>query len=82
MFSFKLWMNPGALTAKPLLGQQCLYEEGDVHLHKVSEVGPPVDTIGVVVPSSFVKRVEIIDPNVTSPDEPVICDHRSGDTTQ
>ena len=35
-----------------------------------------------MVPSSLIKRVEIIDPDVTSPDEPVIGNHRSGDTTE
>jgi hypothetical protein len=35
-----------------------------------------------MVPSSFIKRVEVIDPNMTSPDEPVIGDHRSSDTTK
>jgi hypothetical protein len=35
-----------------------------------------------VVPSSLIKRIEIINPNVTSPDKPVIGDHGSGDTTE
>jgi len=35
-----------------------------------------------MVPSSFVERVEVIDPNMTSPDEPVIGNHGSSDTTE
>jgi hypothetical protein len=35
-----------------------------------------------VVPSRFIKRVEVVDPDVTSSDEPVIGNHRSGDTTE
>lgn len=53
-----------------------------MHLREISGISPPVDTVGVVVPSSLIKRVEIIDPDVTSPDEPVIGNHRSRDTTE
>jgi len=52
------------------------------HLREISGISPPVDTVGVMVPSSLIKRVEIIDPDVTSPDEPVIGNHRPGDTTE
>jgi len=52
------------------------------HLREISGISPPVDTVGVMVPSSLIKRVEVIDPDMTSPDKPVIGNHRSGDTTE
>lgn len=52
------------------------------YLHKVSGISSPVDTVGVVVPPGLVERVEIVDPDVTSPDEPVIGNHGSSDTTK
>lgn len=35
-----------------------------------------------MVPSSFVERVKVVDSDMTSPDEPVIGNHRSGNTTE
>jgi hypothetical protein len=53
-----------------------------MHLREIGGISPPVDTVSVVVPSSLIKRIEIINPNVTSSDKPVIGNHGSGDTTE
>lgn len=54
----------------------------DLHPPEVSQVTPPVDTEGVVVPALLVERVKVVDAVVTPADEPVVGDHGSGDARE
>lgn len=54
----------------------------ELHSRQVRSVSSPVDTVGVIVPSTLLDRVEVVNPDVTSSDQPVVGDHGSSDTTE
>ncbi len=83
-------MNPGALMAKPLCRQPrmlSVHVMGSVrptpaYSRKVPSVRPPVDTVGIVVPSGLFGRVQVRHAVVPAANDKVVGDHRAGDARE